>query len=154
MLGFFSSRPNWDSPTPLPAGVCAPPPFGSRGGGGGTHSLAGEGKGGPNSTRGQTLWYSRYICTLWRIQFTRLVIRIRSRCLHRYNGMVKQLFTNAFSYCDFSHIAVYCKWYCYLSSFKQSKTKSQHKVNVTFRKCFKPNLFNPSSRPPGPFVYN
>ncbi len=33
--------------------------------GGGTHSLAGEGVGGPVRTRGQTLWYSRFICTLW-----------------------------------------------------------------------------------------
>jgi hypothetical protein len=37
----------------------------SFGTGGGTHSLAGEGVGGPNSDEGgQTLWYSRYISTL------------------------------------------------------------------------------------------
>ncbi len=30
---------------------------------GGTHSLAGEGVGAPIRTRGQTLWYSSYICT-------------------------------------------------------------------------------------------
>jgi hypothetical protein len=35
----LSSRPNWDSPTPLHASECVPPPFGSGGG-----SLAG-GKG-------------------------------------------------------------------------------------------------------------
>jgi hypothetical protein len=28
----FSSRWNWDSPTPLAAGECAPPPFGPGGG--------------------------------------------------------------------------------------------------------------------------
>ncbi len=33
VLGFFSSRPNWDSPTPSTPSVCAPPRFG---GGGGT----------------------------------------------------------------------------------------------------------------------
>ncbi len=27
VLGFFSSRPNWDSPTPSPAGECVPPPL-------------------------------------------------------------------------------------------------------------------------------
>jgi hypothetical protein len=46
-IGLFSSRPNWDSPNPSPAGECVPP-FGS----GGTHSLAGEGVGGPNSDEG------------------------------------------------------------------------------------------------------
>ncbi len=48
-VGFFSSRPNWDSPTPSRAGECAPH-FGS---GGGSHSLEmGEGVGGvPIPTR-------------------------------------------------------------------------------------------------------
>jgi len=32
VLSFFSSRRNWDSPTPLSAGECAPPPFGGGGG--------------------------------------------------------------------------------------------------------------------------
>ncbi len=27
VLGFFSSRPNWDSPTPSPVGECAPSPL-------------------------------------------------------------------------------------------------------------------------------
>jgi hypothetical protein len=31
VLSFFSSRRNWDSPTPLAAGECAPPPFGPGG---------------------------------------------------------------------------------------------------------------------------
>ena len=31
LLSFFSSRWNWDSPTPSPAGECAPSPFGSGG---------------------------------------------------------------------------------------------------------------------------
>jgi hypothetical protein len=57
VLGFFSSRPNWDPIT-----------FGS--GGGGAHSPAGEGVGRevPVRTRGQTMWYSsvcRYTFTLW-----------------------------------------------------------------------------------------
>jgi hypothetical protein len=38
----FSSRWNWDSPTPLAVGECAPPPFGT---GGRAHSLAAEGVG-------------------------------------------------------------------------------------------------------------
>jgi hypothetical protein len=31
VLSLFSSRRNWDSPTPSPAGECAPPPLGERG---------------------------------------------------------------------------------------------------------------------------
>jgi hypothetical protein len=42
VLGFFSSRRNWDSPTPFAAGGCAPPLFGL---GGRAHSLAREGLG-------------------------------------------------------------------------------------------------------------
>jgi hypothetical protein len=38
----FSSRWNWDSPTPLAAGECAPPPFDP---GGRAHSLAAKGVG-------------------------------------------------------------------------------------------------------------
>jgi hypothetical protein len=67
VLGLFSRRPNWDSHTPSTAGECVFPPFGS-GVGGYTHSLGGKGVGGggvPIPSRGQTLWYSRYICTLW-----------------------------------------------------------------------------------------
>jgi hypothetical protein len=52
----FSSRRNWDSPNPSPAGECAPPPLWFRGEG----TLAGERGGGrvPIPTRGHTLWYS------------------------------------------------------------------------------------------------
>ncbi len=31
MLSFFSSRRNWDSPNPLPAGECGPPPASGEG---------------------------------------------------------------------------------------------------------------------------
>jgi hypothetical protein len=48
-------------PTLSPAGECVPSPLWA----GGTHSLAGEGVLIP--TRGQTLWHSRYICTLWHV---------------------------------------------------------------------------------------
>jgi hypothetical protein len=34
VLGFFYSRPNWDSRTPSPAGECVPPSFSSGGEGG------------------------------------------------------------------------------------------------------------------------
>jgi hypothetical protein len=58
VLSFFSSRRNWDSPNPSPAGEYAPPPFGT----GGRGTLAGERGGGrvPIATRGHTLWYSLY----------------------------------------------------------------------------------------------
>jgi hypothetical protein len=62
VLSFFSSRRNWDSPTPRPqASVPSPLWLGGRG------TLAGERGGGrvPIPTRGHTLWYSLYICTLW-----------------------------------------------------------------------------------------
>ncbi len=72
------SRPNGDQPpTPLPAGECVPPLFGS-----GRDTPAGEGVGGPNSDEkkggggkgvkgpnsddGKDTWDSRYICTLCR----------------------------------------------------------------------------------------
>ncbi len=42
----FSSRWNWDSPTPLAAGECAPPPFGT---GGGHTRWQLKGWGSPNS---------------------------------------------------------------------------------------------------------
>jgi hypothetical protein len=43
VLSFFSSRQNWDSPNPSPAGECAlPPRFGS----GGRGTLPGERRGG------------------------------------------------------------------------------------------------------------
>ncbi len=42
VLSFFSSRRKWDSPTPLAAGECAPPPFGP---GGREHSPAAKGVG-------------------------------------------------------------------------------------------------------------
>ncbi len=59
---FFSSRPNWDSPAPSHVGEYTPLPLVPGG-----HALEGErGWGGvPIRTRGPTLWYSRYICTLW-----------------------------------------------------------------------------------------
>jgi hypothetical protein len=52
----MSSRQNWDSPNPSPAGEYAPLPFGT----GGRGTLAGERGGGrdPIPTRGHTLWYS------------------------------------------------------------------------------------------------
>jgi hypothetical protein len=55
VLSFLSSRPNWDSPTPSSAGECvSSPPL-----------VPGErGWAVPILTRGQTLWYSRYVCTL------------------------------------------------------------------------------------------
>jgi hypothetical protein len=46
----FSSRWNWDYPTPLAAGECAPPPLWS--GGGRAHSLAAKGVGESQFQRG------------------------------------------------------------------------------------------------------
>ncbi len=57
MLSFFSIRWKWDSPTPLTAGECAPPPLVP----GGTHSLLGEGMGVPNSDVG-TYTVVLYVC--------------------------------------------------------------------------------------------
>jgi hypothetical protein len=61
VLSFFSSRRNWDSPTPSAAGEYAPP----LGPGKGAHSACGRGDGRvPIPTRGHTLWCSIYIITL------------------------------------------------------------------------------------------
>ncbi len=50
-------------PHPSLAGECVPPPFDSEREG---HIRLGErGWGVPISTKGQTLWYSVYLCTLW-----------------------------------------------------------------------------------------
>jgi hypothetical protein len=72
VLGFLPSRRNWDPPLPHPQ-ASVPPPFGS----GGRDTLAcGRGGGGlPIRTRGQTLWYFRYLCTLcWRRLLLALLI--------------------------------------------------------------------------------
>jgi hypothetical protein len=56
----FSSRRNWDSPNPLPAGECAPPPLVP---GGEAYSQAREGvEESQFRRRGHKLWYSVYIC--------------------------------------------------------------------------------------------
>jgi hypothetical protein len=47
----FLQRRTWDSPTPLGAGGCAPPPFGP---GGRAHSLAAKGLGESQFRRGDT----------------------------------------------------------------------------------------------------
>jgi hypothetical protein len=63
VLGFFSSRPNWDPPTHSSPKECVPLPLVP-----GVHTRLREKDGGvPIQTRGQTLWYSRYeyISTLW-----------------------------------------------------------------------------------------
>jgi hypothetical protein len=51
VLTFFSSRPNWDSPSPSPAGECAPPP--PLYPGGGYTRLRVRGCGSPNSNDGR-----------------------------------------------------------------------------------------------------
>jgi hypothetical protein len=57
----FSSRRNWDSPNPSPAGECAPPPSGSWGG---AHLLAREGVGQSQFRRGDMLCGTIYIYVL------------------------------------------------------------------------------------------
>jgi hypothetical protein len=58
VLNFFSSRRNWDSPNPSPAGECAPPPRG------GAHSLAREGLGESQFRRGDIHCGTLYIYVL------------------------------------------------------------------------------------------
>jgi hypothetical protein len=54
----FYSRWNWDSPTPLAAGECAPPPFGP---GGRAQSLAAKGVGESQFKRGDIHCGALYI---------------------------------------------------------------------------------------------
>ncbi len=67
VLSFFSSRPNWDPHILTRRRVCPPLPL--VGGGGSREGVGGV----PIRTRGQTLWYSRYICTL---------------CHNRWHGLI------------------------------------------------------------------
>jgi hypothetical protein len=64
VLSYFAGRPNWDSLTRRR--VCSPLLW-LGGGGGGSHSLAGEGV--PIRTRGKTLWTPgiqyTVLCALW-----------------------------------------------------------------------------------------
>ncbi len=48
VLGYFSSRQNWDPPPSHPQGECVPSPFGGHT----RHSLVGKGVGGPNLDKG------------------------------------------------------------------------------------------------------
>ncbi len=64
-LGFFSNRPNWDPPPPHPQASESPSLFP------GEDTLA---CGVLIRTRGQTLWYSRYICTLWGLPISSITI--------------------------------------------------------------------------------
>jgi hypothetical protein len=63
VLSFFSTRWNWDSPTPLAAGECAPPPPTLWSGGGGHTRLRERGWGSPNSDEGT--FTVVLFCTLW-----------------------------------------------------------------------------------------
>ncbi len=58
----FSPVVRIGSPFPHPQASVALHPFGS---GGGTHSLTGEGAGGPNSKEGQALWFSDIVYSLY-----------------------------------------------------------------------------------------
>ncbi len=62
VLRYFSSRRNWDSPNPSPAGECAPSLWFR---GEGHTGERGGGRVPIPTTRGHTLWYSIYVCTLW-----------------------------------------------------------------------------------------
>ncbi len=61
-LSFFFSGWNWDSPTPSPAGECAPPLV--TGGGRGTLAC-GRGGGGSQFRRGDIHCGYSIVCTLW-----------------------------------------------------------------------------------------
>jgi hypothetical protein len=61
-LSFFSSRRNWDSPNPSPAGKCALPPSPVLGGG--AHSLARKGLGESQFRRGDIHCGTLYIYVL------------------------------------------------------------------------------------------
>ncbi len=77
-------------PPHLQASVC--PPISSWGG---THSLAGEGVGGPIRTRGQTLWKSRYICASWQYLYF-----FYMKCVSKYEYIIKFECLLLFSFCN------------------------------------------------------
>ncbi len=72
--GFFSGRPNWDPPPLTTSRVWRRPlPLWLRGEGNIRLVESGCEGGVPIRTRGKTLWYSRYICTLLRKQYVSVV---------------------------------------------------------------------------------
>jgi hypothetical protein len=85
VLGFISSCPNWDSPNPVTRKRVCSPLLWLGGGGGAQHTrLRERGWGVAIPTKGQTLWCSRYICTLWYIfksTDNRAVYALRYTCM-------------------------------------------------------------------------
>ncbi len=82
----FSSRRNWDSPTPSPAGECAPPPF-CTGGEGHTRWRGGGGRV-PIQTRGHTLW-----CFIYTVQYVQYFVKGRESCMGgREEGIERNCF--------------------------------------------------------------
>ncbi len=74
MVSFFSSRRNWDSPNPSPAGECAPPLWFR---GGGTHSLARERVENSQFRRGDIHCGTLHIYVLYCISLTIKPIPVR-----------------------------------------------------------------------------
>ncbi len=64
VLGFFSSRPNWDPPPPHQQVSVSPPPLIP---GGDTLACGKAGGGGPIRTIGQPLWYITVQCVHCRV---------------------------------------------------------------------------------------
>jgi len=94
----FSSRRNWDSPNPSPAGECTPPPWSI---GGRAHSLARKGVGRvPIPTRERTLWYS--LCavhTRWKVNVYILISLFKGKvhCANcKKNNKMLQCLCNKF----------------------------------------------------------
>jgi hypothetical protein len=86
VLGFFSRHRNRDSLTPSTAGECVPPPLVQ----GGYTLTCWRGGGGSHFRRGtQTLWHSRYICTLCLGVFFATAMRIALHCQCRFTPREK-----------------------------------------------------------------
>ncbi len=106
----FSSRWNWDSPTPLAAGEWAPPPFGT---GGGHTRLRLKGWGSPNSNEGTytvVLYIYKYFVFITHQLSVKLFFNLCMRLIWRGwamsttpSGCFLQLLCTCFSAAIFSH---------------------------------------------------
>jgi hypothetical protein len=119
VLSLFSSRRNWDSPNPSPAGECAPSPVL----GGGAHSLAREVLGESQFRRGDihcgTL-YSLHIRTLCCRNNDQAHACISSKNSLQESGQNLYIFTLFTQVCNFVH-HTYSKLYqCTKTSFQSS----------------------------------
>ncbi len=134
----FSSRRNWDSPIPSPAGECVPPPPPPRFRGWGHTRLRARGGGGvPIPTRGHTLQY--YICigSLWFTLFQKQRLYLTDFLYYVVGRLIslENVHSVMLQYCWY-RVCTTLQFICLLSLGKAARFVSLHPVSiVTHRKA-------------------